>query len=171
MSLKDYAQKVLENFDPKKDDPNAGSNNGLPEGEFDVVLNNVEFKVFEKSGWEALSITLEVTVGEYAGQREFINLGFGEDLHEFVLSKNIKVVSKLASVIGLVLTDEDWEDEQTLAAAFKDSIGSQFVLTKTLTPNKKDPTRPYANYDFVAYDEEDMQAIESVEVSDEELPF
>ncbi|MCJ0572358.1 hypothetical protein U1299_05450 [Enterococcus cecorum] len=171
MSLKDYAQKVLENFDPKKDDPNAGSNNGLPEGEFDVVLNNVEFKVFEKSGWEALSITLEVTVGEYAGQREFINLGFGEDLHEFVLSKNIKVVSKLASVIGLVLTDEDWEDEQTLAAAFKDSIGSQFVLTKTLTPNKKEPTRPYANYDFVAYDEEDMQAIEAVEVSDEELPF
>ncbi|CAI3453050.1 hypothetical protein CIRMBP1220_01990 [Enterococcus cecorum] len=171
MSLKDYAQKVLENFDPKKDDPNAGSNNGLPEGEFDVVLNNVEFKVFEKSGWEALSITLEVTVGEQAGQREFINLGFGEDLHEFVLSKNIKVVSKLASVIGLVLTDEDWEDEQTLAAAFKDSIGSQFVLTKTLTPNKKDPTRPYANYDFVAYDEEDMQAIEAVEVSDEELPF
>lgn len=171
MSLKDYAQKVLENFDPKKDDPNAGSNNGLPEGEFDVVLNNVEFKVFEKSGWEALSITLEVTVGEYAGQREFINLGFGEDLHEFVLSKNIKVVSKLASVIGLVLTDEDWEDEQTLAAAFKDSIGSQFVLTKTLSPNKKDPTRPYANYDFVAYDEEDMQAIEAVEVSDEELPF
>lgn len=171
MSLKDYAQKVLENFDPKKDDPNAGSNNGLPEGEFDVVLNNVEFKVFEKSGWEALSITLEVTVGEYAGQREFINLGFGEDLHEFVLSKNIKVVSKLASVIGLVLTDEDWEDEQTLAAAFKDSIGSQFVLTKTLSPNKKEPTRPYANYDFVAYDEEDMQAIEAVEVSDEELPF
>ena len=171
MSLKDYAQKVLENFDPKKDDPNAGSNNGLPEGEFDVVLNNVEFKVFEKSGWEALSITLEVTVGEYAGQREFINLGFGEDLHEFVLSKNIKVVSKLASVIGLVLTDEDWEDEQTLAAAFKDPIGSQFVLTKTLTPNKKEPTRPYANYDFVAYDEEDMQAIEAVEISDEELPF
>ena len=171
MSLKDYAQKVLENFDPKKDDPNAGSNNGLPEGEFDVVLNNVEFKVFEKSGWEALSITLEVTVGEYAGQREFINLGFGEDLHEFVLSKNIKVVSKLASVIGLVLTDEDWEDEQTLAAAFKDSIGSQFVLSKTLSPNKKEPTRPYANYDFVAYDEEDMQAIEAVEVSDEELPF
>ena len=170
MSLKDYAQKVLENFDPKKDNPNS-SNNGLPEGEFDVVLNNVEFKVFEKSGWEALSITLEVTVGEYTGQREFINLGFGEDLHEFVLSKNIKVVSKLASVIGLVLTDEDWEDEQTLAAAFKDSIGSQFVLTKTLSPNKKDPTRPYANYDFVAYDEEDMQAIEAVEVSDEELPF
>ena len=94
MSLKDYAQKVLENFDPKKDDPNAGSNNGLPEGEFDVVLNNVEFKVFEKSGWEALSITLEVTVGEYAGQREFINLGFGEDLHEFVLSKNIKKLNK-----------------------------------------------------------------------------
>lgn len=171
MSLKDYAQKVLENFDPKKDNPNAGSNNGLPEGEFDVVLNNVEFKVFEKSGWEALSITLEVTVGEYAGQREFINLGFGEDLHEFVLSKNIKVVSKLASVVGLVLTDEDWEDEQALAAAFKDSIGSQFVLTKTLSPNKKEPTRPYANYDFVAYDEEDMQAIEAVEVSDEELPF
>lgn len=171
MSLKDYAQKVLENFDPKKDDPNAGGNNGLPEGEFDVVLNNVEFKVFEKSGWEALSITLEVTVGEYAGQREFINLGFGENLHEFVLSKNIKVVSKLAYVIGLVLTDEDWEDEQTLAAAFKDSIGSQFVLTKSLTPNKKEPTRPYANYDFAAYDEEDMQAIEAVEVSDEELPF
>lgn len=171
MSLKDYAQKVLENFDPKKDDPNAGSNNGLPEGEFDVVLNNVEFKVFEKSGWEALSITLEVTVGEQAGQREFINLGFGEDLHEFVLSKNIKVVSKLASVIGLILTDDDWEDEQTLAAAFKDSIGSQFILTKTLSPNKKEPTRPYANYDFVAYDEEDMQAIEAVEVSDEELPF
>lgn len=172
MGLRDLANDVLANFDPKKDDPNAGGS-GLPDGEYDVTLEKVEYKVYE-SGWEALSFMHEVTVGESAGRKEFINLGFGGKTPEFVLQKNIKLVAKLASVIGLQLTDEDWEDEESLASAFKDGEGSQYLLTITSTPNKKDPSNPYKNYDFIAYDEEDGAPEfegESIDISDEDLPF
>lgn len=174
MGLKDLANEILAGFDPKTDDPNAGSNQGLADGEYDVTLANVEHKIFQ-SGWEALSFENEVTVGEAAGQKEFINLGFDTaKVPEFVLQKNIKIVAKLASVIGLQLTDDDWEDETTMAAAFKDGIGSQFILEVKSTQNKKDPSRPYKNYDFIAYDDPADQPIDrlgSIDISDEDLPF
>lgn len=173
MGLRDLANEILAGFDPKTDDPNAGGNSGLPDGEYDVTLSNAEHKVFN-SGWEALSFENEVTVGESAGQKEFINLGFDTTkTPEFVLQKNIKLVAKLASVIGLQLTDDDWEDETTMAAAFKDGVGSQFVLAITSSPNKKDPSRPYKNYDFIAYDDPADQPVDTstIDISDEDLPF
>lgn len=170
MGLKDLASEVLAGFDPKTDNPNAGDFDGLPDGEYDVTLENVEHKIFN-SGWEALSFTNEVTIGEAAGRKEFINLGFDENaVKPFILNKNIKLVGKLASVVGLQLTDDDWEDEETLAAAFQDVIGSQYILVITSSPNKKDPSKPYKNYDFVAY--EDESEVDDVSViSDEEIPF
>ena len=174
MGLKDLANEILAGFNPKTDDPNAGGNQGLADGEYDVTLTNVEHKVFE-SGWEVLSFTNEVTVGEAADQKEFINLGFDTaKVPEFVFQKNIKLVAKLASVIGLQLTEDDWDDETTLADAFKDGIGSQYILKVTSSLNKKDPSRPYKNYDFIAYDDPADQPIESsgsIDISDEDLPF
>lgn len=166
MGLRDLANEVLAGFNPKTDDPNAGGT-GLPDGEYDVTLDNVEFKVYN-SGWEALSLRHEVTIGEQQGQKEFINLGFSDKTPDFVLQKNIKVVAKLAAVIGLQLTDEDWDDEESLANAFKEGVGSQFVLKITSSPNKKDPSNPYKNYDFIAYD--DGETLGDA-LNDEELPY
>lgn len=172
MGLQDLANQILAGFDPKNDDPNAGGFDGLADGEYDVTLENVEHKVF-KSGWEALSFTNEVTVGEASGQKEFISLGFAEGTPDFVMQKNIKLVAKLASVIGLQLSDSDWEDETALAEAFRDGIGSQYILKVTSSPNKKDPSRPYKNYDFIAYDdpEEAQAGGGSFDISDEDLPY
>ncbi len=170
MGLKDLANEVLAGFDPKTDDPNAGGFEGLSDGEYDVTLEKVEHKVFN-SGWEALSFTNEVTVGEAAGRKEFIILGFDESaVPSFVLNKNIKLVGKLASVVGLQLTDDDWEDEETLATAFQDVIGSQYILVVSSSPNKKDPSKPYKNYDFVAYEDE-PETTDVTDISDEDLPF
>lgn len=172
MGLQDLANQILAGFDPKNDDPNAGGFGGLADGEYDVTLENVEHKVFN-SGWEALSFTNEVTVGEAAGQKEFINMSFAEGTMDFIIQKNIKLVAKLASVIGLQLTDSDWEDETTLAEAFHDGIGSQYILKVTSSPNKKDPSKPYRNYDFIAYDdpEEAQAGGGSFDISDEDLPY
>jgi hypothetical protein len=173
MGLKDLANEVLAGFDPKTDNPNAGGFDGLPDGEYDVQLDKVEHKVFQ-SGWEALSFSTEVTVGEASGRKEFISLGFDEAaVPNFVLQKNIKLVGKLASVIGLQLADDDWEDETTLANAFQDGLGSQFILEITSSPNKKDPSKPYKNYDFIPYDEpNDAPNTDAViDISDEDLPF
>ena len=168
MGLRDLANEVLADFDPKTDDPNAGGFDGLPDGEYDVALEKVEHKIF-KSGWEALSFSNEVTTGEASGRKEFVSLGFDENaVPAFVLQKNIKLVGKLASVVGLQLTDEDWEDEETLAAAFQDAVGSQFILSITSTPNKKDPSKPYKNYDFIPYDD---PATAAVDIPDDELPY
>ena len=162
MGLKDLANEVLAGFDPKTDDPNAGGFEGLSDGEYDVTLEKVEHKVFS-SGWEALSFTNEVTVGEAAGRKEFISLGFDESaVPSFVLNKNIKLVGKLASVVGLQLTDDDWEDQ--------DVIGSQYILVVSSSPNKKDPSKPYKNYDFVAYEDE-PETTDVIDISDEDLPY
>ena len=174
MGLKDLANEILAGFDPKTDDPNAGGFDGLPDGEYDVQLANVEHKIF-KSGWEALSFTNEVTVGEASGRKEFIILGFDEAaVPSFVLQKNIKLVGKLASVIGLRLTNDDWEDEETLAGAFKDGLGSQYILKITSSPNKKDPSKPFKNYDFIPYDDLADQpevTTNTIDINDEDLPF
>lgn len=174
MSLRDLANDVLSKFDPKNDDPNAGEMN-LPDGEYDVTLANAEHKVFN-SGWECLSFENEVTVGEMAGRKEFINMSFDQaKTPEFVLQKNIKLIAKLAAIVGIQLTDDDWEDETTMAAAFKDALGSQYILKVTSSPNKKDPSKPYRNFDFIEYDDPadnpNPEYDGTIDISDEDLPF
>lgn len=172
MGLKDLMNEVLENFDPRTDNPNAGGFENLPDGEYDVVLNKIEHKTFS-SGWECLSFENEVTVGEAAGRKEFINLAFSDATPEFVLTKNIKLVAKLASIAGVELSDDDWEDETTLAEAFQAGMGSQFIMTVTSSPNRKKPAEPYRNFDFEEYEDEqpDIETGSQIDISDEDLPF
>lgn len=175
MGLKDLMNEVLADFDPKTGDPNAGGFENLPDGEYDVILNVIKHKVFEKSGWECLSFEHEVTTGESSGRKETINVGFADGTPEFVMKKNIKLVAKLATVAGVQLSDDDWEDEITLAEAFQPGVGSQFILKITSSPNKKEPNKPYRNFDFEEYDDEDGQpdldSGSQIDINDEDLPF
>lgn len=152
MGLADKAQEILQGFDPKKDSPN-NSNQNLPDGEYDMVLNSVTHKVSERTGTEWVSLECEVIAGELSGRKEFIGMFFGTG-SEFVTNKAIKSIAQAASVFKIELTNEDWEDEHTLVEGLQPAIGSQFLLKVVSTPNKKEPTNPYRNFDFIGYEDD-----------------
>lgn len=166
MSLKDLANQTLEEFNPATDDPNAQENEGLPEGEYDALLNSAQFQVFD-SGYECIAVDVEVLVGEHAGRHEFINInldpefvtGKGVKLYEeypFMLTQNIKQISQLAFAVGVELQDDDWEDMVSLAEAFQEqeAKGKQFILEVKKSQNKA-KTKTYTNYVYAAYASED----------------
>lgn len=152
MGLADKAQEILQGFDPKKDSPN-NSNQNLPDGEYDMVLNSVTHKVSERTGTEWVSLECEVIAGELSGRKEFVGMFFGTG-SEFVTNKAIKSIAQAASVFEIELTNEDWEDEHTLVEGLQPAIGSQFLLKVVSTPNKKEPTNPYRNFDFIGYEDD-----------------
>ena len=59
MSLKDLANKTLENFNPSKDNASQQEAQGLPEGEYDVMLNGIRFHVYD-SGYECIALDCQV---------------------------------------------------------------------------------------------------------------
>lgn len=176
MSLRDLANQTLEGFNPATDKASQQEQEGLPAGEYDVALNNIQFQVFD-SGYECISIDAEVLVGDEAGRHEFININLDPDFvtsagvklyeeYPFMLTQNIKYISQLAFAVGVQLQDEDWEDMVSLAQAFQEqeAKGKQFILEVEKSQNKA-KTKEYTNYVFAAYEDE------GVEISDEDLPF
>lgn len=175
MSLKDLANQTLESFNPATDDPNKQEAEGLPEGEYDVVLNSIQFQVFD-SGYECLAIDAEVLTGDEAGRHEFININLdpefvtsaGVKLYEqypFMLTQNIKSISQLAFATRVALQDDDWEDMVSLAQAFEreEAKGQQFILEVKKSQNKE-KTKEYTNYVFAGYADE-------FDISDDDLAF
>lgn len=166
--LNSTAKEALQGFNPQTDNPNTAYTN-IPAGTYDAALMNATHKVFN-SGWEAFAIELEIVGGEYDGRKEFINVGFrGDNIPDFVYNKNIKMVSQLAFVSNVELRDEDWEDENSLEWAFKEGVGSQFILNITESKNKKDPSNPYRNFTFEKYEEGTIPASEMIDEDD--MPF
>lgn len=176
MSLLDLANEVLQNFDPAKDDANQSDNQGLPEGEYDVMLDSIQFQVYE-SGYEAVAVSCQVVFGDHAERKELININLdpnyvtakGVALYEEypnLLTTNIKYISQLAFAVDVELEDEDWQDMVSLAQAFNDkgAQGKQFILEITKSQNKA-KTKEYTNYLFAKY------ADEEIDISDDELPF
>lgn len=182
MSLKDLANQTLKNFNPATDNANQSDNQGLPEGEYDVVLNEIQFHVYD-SGYECIALDCEVVAGDEIGQHEFININLDEDfttkdgtkLYEKfpkLLDTNIKYISQLAFATGVTLEEDDWEDMVSLAQAFdnQNAKGSQFILEVTKSTNKA-KTKTYSNYVFAKYADDPFPANQEIEVSDDELPF
>lgn len=177
MSLKDLARQTLEDFNPAKDNASEQENDGLPAGEYDVVLKGAQFQVYD-SGYEAIAVRVEVLTGEHAQREEFINInldpGFvtsgGVRLYEeypFMLKQNIKYISQLAFATGVQLEDEDWEDMVTLADAFQEqeATGAQFILEVKKSTNKA-KTKEYTNYVFAKYADDPVG-----EFNEDDLPY
>lgn len=165
MSLKELATQTLEGFNPATDDASQQENEGLPAGEYDVVLNSIQFQVFD-SGYECLAIDAEVLIGEHAERHEFININLDPefvtsagvklyDEYPFMLTQNIKYISQLAFAVGATLEDDDWEDMVSLAQAFEEQEvkGAQFILEVKKSQNKA-KTKEYTNYVFAKYADE-----------------
>lgn len=169
MGLREMATKTLQNFDAEKDNPNQPQL--LPTGKYLVVLDNVEHRATD-SGWDGLSIAVTVSDGKYAGRRDFNSFNFettsknGKPIPESVIAGHIKLVAKLANACGIVLQDEDWEDEDSLSQAFMPAHGTQVLMDLQVKENKKNPNYPYKNYDF-----EKAEQPKEVEVTDADLPF
>ena len=154
MSLREIANETLSNFNPATDSVNEMSN--IPAGEYDVVVNKAGYRAYD-SGYDCIAIEAEVLTGEHAERKELINLNVDPEYkvnqdYSFLLKRNIKLISQLAFAIDLDLSDDDWEDQVSLGDAFaREAKGGQFLLRITESKNKKDPSNPYRNYEFIKY--------------------
>ena len=171
MSLRDAMKQATTGFDPKKD--SVQKFKGLDSGKYTVVVTRVED---HETPWntEQLNFVLEVVDGECAGQKEFLQIGLDELTSKGnpnpMLETNLRLVTKLAAILGVTIPDEAWDDDDliydSLARAFQPAIGKVMLMDLRVRPNKRNPQYPYRNYDF----SETIQPI-TPEASDEEVPF
>lgn len=171
MSLRDAMNNVAKDFDAKKDSVNKFE--GLPSGNYTCAVTKVEDST-APWGAEQLSFVLEVVEGEHAGSSEYLRIGLDEVTSKGnpnpMLDTNIRMVMKLAAVLGVTIPDEAWDDDsmvyENLAKAFQGTIGKTLIMKLKVRPNKKNPEYPYRNYDF-----EEAEQPETPEVDDDEMPF
>lgn len=146
MSILNQLKKTKENFDPKRDKIN--SFDSLPAGEYPVVLQSSDHQANPHNKLEEAKIVLKVVSGDHKDRTEIINLAYADDLPEFVVDKNAKILLSLAAFTGVELMESDLQSEETIANAMKRGIGKQFKMTLKLSKNKKNPDFPYRNYEF-----------------------
>lgn len=175
MSLLSLAQEIKGNFNPATDKVNGAES--IPAGEYEVVVSNVSYKMYEPSGWENVVVEMKIQTGEYAGRIENVSFSFIEQwnnkpISDFILKRNMKLAQKLAFLGNYEWLQDDFQDTQSIAAALKNIIGTEMMLTIKETPNKNNPEKPYRNYEVDAVEQvpnfgRDTQP----QVSDSELPF
>lgn len=175
MSILDQLKKTRENFDPKKDKIN--SFDSLPAGEYPVVLQSSDHQANPYNKLEEARIVLKVVSGDHKDRTEIINLAYADDLPEFVVDKNAKILLSLAAFTGVELMESDLQSEETIANAMKRGIGKQFKMTLKLSKNKKNPDFPYRNYEFDGLSQADPAEqqvsfnADPFDVGEEEIPF
>lgn len=191
MSLMAAFNEATKGWDPKKDSTQMSSN--LPAGDYNVIVEKVDHPVY-KSGWDCLRFTMLVFDGEHAGRKEFVQISLaekkkdGSPLPDFVIAQNIRYVVKIAEMVGLKLTETNFNGNETdlyenFVQLFKPYTGKSMQMTISTRPNRKDPDNPYRLYDFgpgkqietPAADQgsimEQLQNAGTEQVTDENLPF
>lgn len=156
MDLSKLAASTLSNFNAKKDNINGQAE--LPAGTYNTILERAEHRVYQ-SGYDCLLFVLTVIDGEYVGRKEFVRASLatkkkdGTDMPDFVVSRNIKLIAKLSAQVGLAVTPEMFAGNETdcyekISQALYPYKGKPLTMVITESPNKKDPSNPYHNYDF-----------------------
>lgn len=156
MGLQDAFNKATKNWDAKKDSTNQTE--AIPAGTYLVMLDKVDHPVY-KSGWDCLRFSMQVIKGKYANRKEQLRISLatkttkGKPMPDFVVSRNIRTISKVAAMVGLQVTPEMFPDNETdayekLTTAFKPYEGKTLKMKIIVSPNKKDPDNPYRNYEF-----------------------
>ncbi|AIM64234.1 hypothetical protein WS105_0644 [Weissella ceti] len=113
--------------------------------------------------------------GEKIGVLESAFLTFNEKkadgtaMPQFVLTRNIRTVQRLAWATGVELTEQDFEGLETLAPAFINAKGKYLVLKVAKTKSKKGDV--YTNYDFDQAEQPADGFNEEIEISDDDVPF
>lgn len=167
MSLLDTLKAVkAEGFDPKTGKINEGGL--LPSGTYPVRLLTSEHNVNLSNNREQIIATLEVTSGENKGRQEKLFLVFDDNLPEFVVDKNAKILLSLAEYGKVEFTEADLANTETTANALKRGIGNQFIMNLKVVPNKKNPDYPYRNYEFEGLKQ---SSDSNLDIKESDLPF
>ena len=156
MDLSKLAASTLSSFNAKKDNINGQAE--LPAGTYNTIMERAEHRVYP-SGYDCLLFVLTVIDGEYVGRKEFVRASLatkkkdGTDMPDFVVSRNIKLIAKLSAQVGLAVTPEMFAGNETdcyekISRALYPYKGKPLTMAITESPNKKDPSNPYRNYDF-----------------------
>lgn len=151
MNLKELAAQILaEGFDPKSANVDQGDYDNLPDGIYDAILEDVQFRINDK-GTEWVSMTLSIINEGYDNRKFFANYW----LTEKKMEENIKKLwGHATQVLGVELTVEDIADIQNSAIEkLKESLGNQVEL-ELKTNRWKDKTsgelREFQNFKLQA---------------------
>lgn len=156
MDLSKLAASTLSSFDAKKDNVNGQAE--LPAGTYNTILEQAEHRAYD-SGYDCLLFVLTVIDGKYVGRKEFVRASLatkkkdGSDMPDFVVSKNIKLIAKLSAQVGLAITPDMFAGNETdcyekISQALYPYKGKPLTMIISESPNKKNPSNPYRNYDF-----------------------
>lgn len=149
MSILNTMKMVKESGFTAGDAINTSTN--LETGVYPVRIKQAERREF--NGQERANVTLEVVSGNHKDRLEFLELNFDENLPDFVLEKNGKILLTLIEILGVNPTKDQLQDTEGLVEYFQSTIGKQFKMDLKLTKNKKNPQYPYRNYEFSKLDE------------------
>ena len=192
MSLLDALNEVKKsNFDPKKGkEYNAFEN--IPAGTYKVSLDGVTHNA--KGDRDFLMLSFMVIEGKYEGKTESVFptlaqvTSTGKAMPQFVLARSISMLQVIGEMVGTPIPDSDFDhDSETDAYEdLKDTLepakGKVLMMTIKETPNKKNPDRPYRNYEFSRAEQPKELPVDNnqdpfadqnngIELADDDLPF
>lgn len=156
-----------EGFDPRTGKINEGGL--LPSGRYPVRLMTSEHNVNLNNNREQVILTLQVTTGGSKERQEKLFLVFDNDLPEFVVEKNAKILLAVAEFSNVQFSNADLANTETTAEALKRGIGAQFMMDLKVVPNKKNPDYPYRNYEFEALPQANNN--DDFTVGQDDIPF
>lgn len=193
MSLLDALNEVKKsNFDPKKGkEYNAFEN--IPAGTYKVSLDGVTHNA--KGNRDFLMLSFMVIEGKYEGKTESVFptlaqvTSTGKAMPQFVLARSISMLQVIGEMVDTPIPDSDFDhDSETeayedLANTLAPAKGKILMMTIKETPNKKNPDRPYRNYEFSRAEQPKELPVDdsqdpfagntgsNIEISDDQLPF
>ena len=193
MSLLDALNEVKKSgFDPKKGkEYNAFEN--IPAGTYKVSLDGVTHNA--KGDRDFLMLNFLVIEGKYDGKTESVFptlaqvTSKGNPMPQFVIARNISMLQVIGEMTDTPIPDSCFDhDSETdayedLANVLQKAKGKVLMMTIKETANKKNPDRPYRNYEFSRAEQpqkievDDKQdpfagnAGSDIEISDDQLPF
>lgn len=191
MSLLDALNEVKKSgFDPKAGkEYNAFER--IPAGTYKVSLDGVTHNV--KGDREFLMLSFLIIEGEYDGKTEnvFPTLAqvtsTGKAMPQFVLAQSIAMLQIIGEMVGTPIPDACFNhDSET--DAYEDIVnvltpakGKILMMTIKESPNKRNPERPYRNYEFAKAEQPEALEIKDdpfagntgsgIELTDDDLPF
>lgn len=192
MSLLDALNEVKKSdFDPKKGkEYNAFEN--IPAGTYKVSLDGVTHNA--KGDRDFLMLSFLVIEGKYEGKTESVFptlaqvTSTGKPMPQFVLARSISMLQVIGEMVDSPIPDSDFDhDSETdayedLANTLTPAKGKVLMMTIKETPNKKNPDRPYRNYEFSRAEQPKKLSVDDnqdpfadqnngIELTDDDLPF
>lgn len=195
MSMTDILKKLNSgDFDPNEGKVKDETN--IPDGTYNVSMSAVTHGVWKNSRTDYLRFDMTVLDGKEAGRIEFITptlaqkTSKGNPMPDSVLSRSIQTIKIIGAMVGYQVPDDPFitamtnetEAYEVLKNGFMPYVGKTLQMTIKSSPNKKDPDRPYRNYDFAKLAQPKVADVDSkqdpfadqksgIELTDDDLPF